>query len=306
LPSGDLSTQASEDVKNQKGAAHRSNADLAIILVVTFVALALVVIPQLSATARVVIETATLLFAPGYALTAALFPRRTDISDVERVALSFGLSIAVVPLLAYVLNFAWSVSAQPVAAALTLFIIASTAVACARRRALPPRDRFSVNFAPAALFEGARWPRFNSKLRLALAILLAGSVLFSASALVYALFAPSAGETYTEFYLLGPSGMMQGYPQNFTLGNEQSVIVGITNHEGRDVNYTVVAQLNSSQTSETLYTGTVAVANGENVQKTIALRPTLTGNDMQINFLLYRDNDLTAPYRETYLLVNVT
>jgi uncharacterized membrane protein len=293
-------------VKNEKGAARHANADLTIILVVTFVALALVVIPQLSATARVVIETATLLFVPGYALTAALFPRRRDINDVERVALSFGLSIAVVPLLAYGLNFAWSVSAQPVAAALTLFIIASTAVAYARRRALPIDDRFSVNFAAAGLLKRARWPRLNSKLQAALAILLAGSVLFSASAFAYALFAPGPGETYTEFYLLGPSGTMQGYPLNFTLGNKQSVVVGIMNHEGRDVNYTVVARLNDSQTSDTLYAGTVAVANGENVQKTIALTPNRTGNDARIDFVLFRDNNLTAPYRETYLLVNVT
>ncbi len=293
-------------MKDDKGAAHHSYADLAIILVVTLVALALVVTPQLSATARVVIETSTLLFVPGYALTAALFPRRRDISDVERVALSFGLSIAVVPLLAYGLTFAWSVSAEPVAAALTLFIIASTAAAYARRRALPPHDRFSVSFAAAGLRKWGRWPRVNSRLQLALAILLAGSVLFSASALAYAFFVPGPGETYTEFYLLGPSGMMQGYPTNFTLGNEQSVIVGITNHEGRDVNYTVVAQLTDNQTSSTLYTGNVTVANGENLQETIALTPNRTGNDIRINFLLYLDNDLTTPYRETYLLVNVT
>ena len=293
-------------MKNEKGAAHYPNADLTIILVVTFMALALVVIPQLSTTARVVIETATLLFVPGYALIAALFPRRRDINDVERVALSFGLSIAVVPLLAYGLNFAWNVSAQPVAAALTLFIVASTAVAYARRRALPPGDSFSVNFAASGLLKGAFRPRLNTKLQLALAILLAGSVLFSASALAYAFFAPGIGETYTEFYLLGPSGMMQGYPTNFTLGNEQSVIVGITNHEDRDVNYTLVARLNDSQTSDTLYTGNVTVANGENLQETIALTPNRTGNDIRINFLLYLDNDLTTPYRETYLLVNVT
>jgi uncharacterized membrane protein len=296
----------SEDVKNEKGAAHHSNADLTIILVLTFVAFALVAIPQLSATARVVIAISTLLFAPGYALTAAIFPRRSDISDFERVALSFGLSIAVVPLLAYGLNFVWNISAQSVVVALTLFVIASTAAAYARRRALPPRDRFSVSFAAARLRTRGLWPRSSGKLQLALAILLAGSILFSASAIAYAFFAPRPGETYTEFYLLGPNGMMQGYPMNFTLGKAQLVIVGITNHEDRDVNYTVVVRLNDSQTSDTLYTGTVAVANGENAQKTIALAPNRTGNNTQIDFLLYRDNDLTAPYRETYLLVNVT
>lgn len=293
-------------MKNEKGSVHNSNADLTIILVVTFVAFALVTIPQTSATARIAVEVSTLLFVPGYALAAALFPRRNDVSGFERVALSFGLSIAVVPLLAYGLDFAWRVSAQSVTAALTLFIIVSTVAAYVRRRALPPHIRFSVSFAMAGPVIRGLKPRLNSKLQLALAILLAGSILFSASALAYALFASGPSETYTEFYLLGPNGMMQGYPVNFTVGNEQSVIVGIANHEDRNINYTIVARLNDSQMSSTLYVGNVAVANGANVQQTIALEPNRTGNGMRIDFLLYRDNDLTAPYRQTYLQVNVT
>ncbi|MBN1814156.1 MAG: DUF1616 domain-containing protein [Anaerolineae bacterium] len=38
------------------------------------------------------------LFVPGYALQAVLFPRAADLDGPERLALSFGLSIAVVPL----------------------------------------------------------------------------------------------------------------------------------------------------------------------------------------------------------------
>jgi len=45
------------------------------------------------------------LFVPGYVLVAALFPRNGDIDWIERVALAFGLSIAVVPLLGLLLNF---------------------------------------------------------------------------------------------------------------------------------------------------------------------------------------------------------
>ena len=46
-----------------------------------------------------------ILFFPGYALLAALFPAKSDLDGVERAALSFGLSIAVVPLIGLGLNY---------------------------------------------------------------------------------------------------------------------------------------------------------------------------------------------------------
>ena len=45
------------------------------------------------------------LFLPGYALIAALFPAKSDLDGIERTALSFGLSIAVVPLIGLGLNY---------------------------------------------------------------------------------------------------------------------------------------------------------------------------------------------------------
>ena len=46
------------------------------------------------------------LFVPGYAATWALFPDDKEIDLIERIALSIGLSIALVVLLVYVLNVA--------------------------------------------------------------------------------------------------------------------------------------------------------------------------------------------------------
>jgi len=37
--------------------------------------------------------------------TAALFPGKDDLDGIERIALSFGLSIAVVPLMGLALNY---------------------------------------------------------------------------------------------------------------------------------------------------------------------------------------------------------
>ena len=49
---------------------------------------------------------ALVLFIPGFALTLALWPKTKEdtIDSVERIALSFGLSIAIVPLIGLVLD----------------------------------------------------------------------------------------------------------------------------------------------------------------------------------------------------------
>jgi uncharacterized membrane protein len=45
------------------------------------------------------------LFLPGYALIAALFPAKSDLDVLKEQPLSFGLSIAVVPLIGLGLNY---------------------------------------------------------------------------------------------------------------------------------------------------------------------------------------------------------
>src|SRR2546427_7088606 len=64
------------------------------------------------------------LFVPGYVLVAALFPKNTEIDWIERIALSFGLSVAVVPLLGLLLNFTpWGIRFAPIIATIAAFTI---------------------------------------------------------------------------------------------------------------------------------------------------------------------------------------
>ncbi len=244
--------------------------------------------PQLSGTAiRAVIETPVLLFVPGYSLVAALFPGKTDISGLERVGFSFGLSIAVVPLTAYFLNFTqWALTVLSIVTGIFLVVIATVLIAYARRHALPRQERFSFDFGTVlTLARGLRLSNYN-RLQRGLLVILGLSILFSASALGYSLVTPAPRESYTEFYLLGPTGKMQGYPANLTVGQAQSAVVGIVNHENRDVTYTLIVSLNDTQNSTTLLSGRQMVGNGQTSEKAISLTPNRSGNNERLDFLL--------------------
>lgn len=68
---------------------------------------------------RYVLGTLFVLFLPGYALVEALYPRGDELSPLERLALSIGLSLAVVPLVGLVLNYTpWGIRLVPVISAL--------------------------------------------------------------------------------------------------------------------------------------------------------------------------------------------
>jgi uncharacterized membrane protein len=85
------------------------------------------------------------LFFPGYALISALFPRQGRLGGIERIALSFGLSIAIVPLIGFILNFTpWGIELYPIVISITIFILATSVVGWYRQRKLEPAQRFKV------------------------------------------------------------------------------------------------------------------------------------------------------------------
>src|SRR5205807_9469355 len=74
-----------------------------------------------------ILVTLLVLFAPGYVLAAVLFPgslssKKSEIDWIERVAISLGLSIAIVPLLGLLLSFTpLAIRFKPIVATIALF-----------------------------------------------------------------------------------------------------------------------------------------------------------------------------------------
>jgi len=177
-----------------------------------------------------------ILFVPGYILIFALFPaRKTDrgIGVVERIGLSFGLSIAVVPLIGLGLNYTpWGIRLEPILLSLFIFVMGAGALSLYRWFKTDSDERFTISL-------NLSLPKSESKLDKALTIILAISVILAISIITYVLITPQQGEQFTQFGVLGSNGNATGYPRNLTIGENTSVIMGIVNHEYKTVNYTI-------------------------------------------------------------------
>jgi uncharacterized membrane protein len=286
------------------------NADLDLKLIAgfTLLAMAFIFVPVLNDTfMRPILGLSMILFVPGYSLIAALFPRKSDIGSLERVALSFGLSIAVVPLIGLALNYTpWGIRLDPIAVCLTLFTLACSLFANHRRHELPAQERFSVD--PAKLYAIARDAMSADKTALdrALTALLVLSVLVSALTIAYVVMFPKQGEKFTEFYILGQDGKADKYPLKFSTGEQKPVIVGIVNHEYRNVTYDILVSLKDNYSVTALYAGRFTLADNETLETPVSVSSDHAGTGMKVDFLLYKDGNMTAPYRECYLWVNVS
>lgn len=176
------------------------------------------------------------LFVPGYTLQAALFPRADDLDGPERLALSFGLSIAVIPPIALVLDkLPWGLRLWPIVASLALFILTCSAVAILRRRHLPDTERFVLTLE----VDVKGWWAGQDRTSRVLYSILAGALLTAAVSATAIIVLPKPGERFTEFYILGPEGLAENYPRQAIVGQPVTVTVGITNQEGTPASYRV-------------------------------------------------------------------
>jgi uncharacterized membrane protein len=100
--------------------------DLSVVLGVTGVVLVAVFIPYVNQTLfRSLTGRIFIIVVPGYSPVASLFAGKNDISGMGRAALSFGLSIVIVPLAGLILNFtSWGIRLEPMLGTLALSVIA--------------------------------------------------------------------------------------------------------------------------------------------------------------------------------------
>ena len=286
----------------KKNIAH---SDLQIASVLTLLTFIFVLVPPLDQLfIRTILGLIMVLFLPGYALIAALFIGKDDLDAIERIALSFGLSIAVVPLLGLGLNYTpFGIRLVPIIITLSFFTISMLAIAFIRRGSLPKDEQFSVPFQKMyASIKHEINTKPESKIDRILTIILVISIIASVSMLVYVVVTPKQGEKFTEFYILGPEGMADNYPTKLLIGHTGNVIVGVVNHEYETTDYTIKFVL----ANETLNSLQFQLEHNSTWEQNIEFTPEHAGNDSKLNIFLYRDNNFTESYRSLHLWIDVT
>jgi len=260
------------------------------------------------------------LFVPGYVLVAALFPGsltpdKPEIDWIERITLSVGLSIAIVPFLGVLLNLTpLGIRSGPLVMAMTVFTVGVGYAAAWRRMRLPTDQRLSLTVELCL----PDWKEYGLVDK-GLTVALAASVVVASGTLAYVVLTPRPRETFTEFYLLGPGGNASGYPTNLTLNEKGTVTIGVVNQESATVNYTIRVDLvgvrivynATAGFNETLEANRttwssfpVILVDGYKWTQSYTFRINETGL-WKVQFLLFKDTDLSNAYRQLHLYVSV-
>ncbi len=278
-------------------------SDLLIMLLWVMLTLVFVLTPFLSDTfVRTILGIPMVLFIPGYVLIAALFHRKDDLEGVERIALSFCLSIAVVPLLGLLLNFTFGIRLIPILLTLCFYTLILIFIAAYRREKLPEEERFSVPFHKVYEFINNEFNTPKTKTDMLLTGILIFSIALAIGMVYFVITTPKIGERFTEFYILDTAGKAENYPTELKYNTPARILAGVVNHEYVPLNYTVQIALDKEILKDTWF----MLNHNETWENNISFVPDKQGADLKLEFWLFKEDNFTAPYRELHLWVNVT
>ncbi len=282
--------------------------DLFIILIWIIVALIFIAVPILeNSIIRTILSIPMVLFIPGYLLIAALFTKKEDLDTLERIVLSFGFSIAIIPLLGLLLNYTpFGIRLIPVLITICIYDIILMSITVYRRRELSKDERFSIHFDKVFEIINNEINVPKNKTERVLTIILIFTIILTVGVIYYVITTPRMGEKFTEFYILGPSEKAESYPTELKLGSNITLLTGIVNHENSPINYTLRIILDD----DILSSEELMLNHNDKLEKNVTFVPYKKNNDKdndkKLKLLLFKENNFTTPYRELYLWVNIT
>ena len=247
---------------------------------------------------QIVLGTPFVLFFPGYVLMLALFPKGERMRGIERIALSFGMSLAVVPLIGLIINATpWGITLETILYSTASFLFVISIAAWIRLKRVPTSERFGLEFEMTMLGWGkGAWDKV-------LSIVLVVAVLGAVGSIGYVLVKPKVGAKISELYILGLEGETVHYPLELVVGERVNRTVGVVNQERETVSYRVEVRIAGEKNNEV---GPIVLEHGERWEGELSFVPQVPGENQKVEFLLYKDGESEPRFEPIYLWATVT
>jgi uncharacterized membrane protein len=269
--------------------------DLLIIIVLSAITVVVVLLLPDGNILRIVLGIPFLLFLPGYSLVSLLWPKMKDIGSVERIGLSFGLSIAVIVIIGLLLNYSpWKLGLVPILISCFGIILLTSIFAWYGRSKVTKEERFFVNIKMRPT-KGEL-----SGVDKILVMIIVASLILAGVVLGYVIVMPEEGEKYTEFYILDKNGTTEDYPKDLKVHENSTIIVGIVNHEGSSTSYSLrINLLNRSHVVNITWNFSITINDEEKNEFNFIFN--ITSSDTYVlEFLLFKGLQMD-PYLELHL-----
>ncbi|MGA7669521.1 MAG: DUF1616 domain-containing protein [Nitrolancea sp.] len=256
---------------------------------------------------RTIFGLPLVLFIPGYALVSALFPSNEGLDGIERIALGFGLSLALIPLIALAIEYSpWKLELIPIVTGLMACTVLFSVVAVLRRTYVSEEEKFVAQIPRPEIPPPSSW---SGTTKVAMIIMAVSLILFAGSGAVL-IFERLQGEPMTEFALYNSDGKPEFYPRNFSHDQPQTLQLEIDNHEGKSVSYRIDVMADTVKVGSV---NSVTVPSGGTWKEPIQvyLPASVTqpdpGQPIPLLFNLYRSDksNETEPYRSLRLFINL-
>jgi len=301
--------------------------DIVLAFLMAFLGLAFAVALPDGNILRIVFGIAMLTFVPGYSLVSALWPKAmlaggtensqqnpdaASIDNLERIALSFGLSIALLSITGLILHFAGpGITLESTLASNIILIVIFLSLALFRRSRIPYEEVYRIGID----FDG-RMPQDRTERLITVAIGI--SLVLAGITLAYSITIPGVESHYSSLYILDSNATAQDYPDVMNISSNGTVIVGISCNEHATTQYTLLVGIEGSHErnytdnwanpitfdSDMLLTRNITLGHGESFEEPFTFTISLPGT-YKINWQIEIDGIPTDYSTHLWVTVNV-
>lgn len=166
------------------------------------------------------------------------------IDNLERLALSIGLSIVIIPLIGFGLNYLWELTLVPITVTLFCLTLIFSGIAWYRRIRFPEEDRF---FITLVFNQESAIKSKTEKNEMIIAILsVVLSLIILIGAMAFVILTPTSGGQFTELYCLDQNHTLEDLPTNMTVNETGTIIIGVSCHENELSYYSVLITITNA------------------------------------------------------------